>query len=79
MTYPLRWIQTYDYKLLKPLKASETFYVCKLEGYLLTVHPVKPHFASVFKDRWRIMAEGRNRGGLPLMHDYGDFAVLMVA
>jgi hypothetical protein len=50
-----------------------------LEGYLLTVHPLKPYLASVFKDRWRIMAEGRNRGGLPLMHDYGDFAVLMVA
>jgi len=49
--------------------------VCNLVGYLHSVTLMKAQLTSLFIDRWRIIKEGRNRGGLTAMFGYGDFVI----
>jgi hypothetical protein len=50
-----------------------------LVGYLLSVTLMKAQLTSLFSDRWRIIKEGRNRGGLTAMFGYGDFVIELFA
>jgi hypothetical protein len=60
---------------LKPDETTINRYVRYLVGYLLSVTLMKAPLTSLFSDRWRIIKEGRNRGGLTTMFGYGDFVI----